>query len=82
VIVGAGDLEVALEYVQRGGVLGMLIMVTLGTVRRWWFPAWYVRELEDDRNQWKELALQGTRIAERQTSLVEQAVERGRHARR
>lgn len=66
-----------LDYIQRGGVLGLLTLAIVGSVRKWWAPAWYVKAIEDERDEWKAVALNGTRLAERSTSVFEAAVRRG-----
>lgn len=78
----AADTATMLDYLQRAGVLGLLAAALVGLNRRWWFPRWYVDELTEDRDEWRELAMQGTRIAERQLPLVETAVRRGAEQRR
>lgn len=66
-----------LDYLRTGGVLGMLAMIVIGTLRKWWLPAWYVHDLEKERDEWKAMALSGTRLAERSSSVLEDAIKRG-----
>lgn len=81
-LLAASETVTMLDYLQRAGVLGLLAAALVGLNRRWWFPRWYVDELAADRDEWRELAMQGTRIAERQLPLVETAVRRGEEAAR
>lgn len=67
-----------LDYLSRGGVLGLLALVIVGSVRKWWVPAWYATELERERDEWKSMALSGTRLAERSSSVLEEAISRGK----
>lgn len=54
-----------------GGLLiALLVIIYTGTKKLWVF-GWYVKELRADREEWKQAALQGTRIAERVVTVHE-----------
>jgi hypothetical protein len=70
-----------LDYVNKGGVIALLVLIVLGSVRKWWVPGWTYAEMAADRDQWRELAMQGTSLAERQTGLLETTVTTARKKR-
>lgn len=54
-----------------GGLLVALLIIIFTGMKGMWVFGWYVRELRDDRDEWKEAALRGTRVAERVVSVHE-----------
>ena len=52
------------NFVDKAGVVGVLILVIAGFVKKWWVLGWTYRECQDREHEWKRLALAGTRIAE------------------
>lgn len=63
-----------------GGLLVALLVIIYTGVKKLWVFGWYAKELRADREEWKEAALRGTRVAERVVSAHEK--EAGdRHAR-
>jgi len=71
-----------LQFVRDGGIIGILVVIVIGAIRGWWYTRGYVDELRRDRDEWKQIALSGTRIAERVAegsgTVLEQALRRGR----
>lgn len=60
-----------LHIVQTGGVTGLLLVIILGGIRRWWVFGWIYKESEErcemvakERDEWKALALRSTNLAE------------------
>lgn len=51
-----------------GGALVLALFILFGGWRRWWVFGWLYKDLEQEKNEWKEAALRGTRIAERAVS--------------
>ncbi len=61
-----------LSVISDGGVLGLLILILYGLQKRWWVVGWAYDEVRTERDEWKELALSGTRAAERAVDLAQQ----------
>lgn len=51
-----------IKAVSDAGIIGLLIVFVIGGVRKWWVFGWMYRELEAERDVWKELALKGTKL--------------------
>lgn len=56
--------------VRDGGVLGLLIVIIFGGMRQWYVWGWQYRELLKDKNEWKELAMLGSGLADKAVSVV------------
>lgn len=54
------------QIVQTGGVVAVLVLiVVLGAKPRpWWVFGWRYREVTDERDEWKAIALRATNLAE------------------
>ena len=63
------------DLLNRGGVLALLALILLGGHRRWWVFGWAYRETLAREQEWKQLALTGTKIAERFTRQGERGVD-------
>jgi hypothetical protein len=61
-----------LKTVGDAGVLGLLILILYGLTKKWWVVGWAYEEVRKERDEWKELALSGTRAAERAVDLAQQ----------
>lgn len=53
-----------LEWVERGGILALLLIIIAGGSRKLWVWGWQYREMEDDRNFWRDVALRTVDITE------------------
>lgn len=60
------------DWIQSGGIIGLLIVVILGGARRWWVFGWQYRELQDrcdkietSNAMWMQLALRGVNVTEK-----------------
>jgi hypothetical protein len=47
------------------GVIGLLVVIIVTGLRRQWVWGWMYAELIEDRDEWKQMALHGTRLTER-----------------
>lgn len=69
-----------LQYVQSGGVLGLLLVIVLGGARGWWVYGWQWALLQKERDEWKALATGAVtsvkEIVESMEPLVEQIARR------
>lgn len=64
------------RLVSDGGVIGLLIAILVGGVRRWWVFGWQHEEMRKDRDEWKALALHSITTAEAGTTLAETLARR------
>lgn len=67
-------------YVRDGGTIFILALVIFGGWKRWWVFGWYadeqrerIRDLEKRLERAEQLAVGGTALARRATSLAERA---------
>jgi hypothetical protein len=65
-----------LKYISQAGVLGLLVIILFGGYKRWWVFGWIYRESEDrtskaekERDDWRDIALHGTSLAEQTVDL-------------
>lgn len=69
-----GDDGTALvEFLNRTGVLGVLILNVVGFLRGWVVPRREYEALKEDRDEWKRLALASTETTQRATRVAEAA---------
>ena len=52
----------AWAFVQAGGVAALLFIALAGVFRGWWYPGYMYRDLEQDRDEWKRIALENLRV--------------------
>lgn len=45
------------------GVTGLLFAALFGLYKKWWVPGWAYRELERERDEWKQMAIHGLEAA-------------------
>jgi hypothetical protein len=72
-----------IQLIREGGAVVVLVLLILGTfTRKWFVPGWVYREMEKQKDEWKEIAQQGSSVAKRTadttgTSLValQQAID-------
>lgn len=53
----------AWNFIQVGGVPGLLFLALVGAFRRWWVPGHVHDDMIKDRDEWKAIALENMRIA-------------------
>ncbi len=59
-----------LKTISEAGVIGLLVLVGVGLVKKWWVVGWAYDDVRAERDEWKELALSGTRTTERAVEVV------------
>jgi hypothetical protein len=64
------DLMTLAEKLSGAGLATLLIMILVGGWRQYWVFGWQFKQLQDERDEWKRMALRGTDFAERAVSLV------------
>lgn len=64
------------KYLSQGGVLGLLGLLIFGGYRKWWVFGWQYKDAEErttkaekERDDWRDLALHGTTLAEQTVDL-------------
>lgn len=81
-LLGDGGLTLAdlLKYFSQAGVLGLLTIVIFGGYRQWWVFGWQYKEAaariekaEKERDDWRDLALHGTSLAEQTVDLFKRS---------
>lgn len=85
------DANSILSLLDKGGVVGLLVVLFVGGLRKWWVFGWSYTEALAREQEWKTLALTGTKIAEKvvakqqipvdNTTLLDELVERLREER-
>jgi hypothetical protein len=60
----------SLTWVERLGVIGLLMVILIGGARRWWVFGWSYRELSRERDLWRNIALRGTKAAEESATVA------------
>lgn len=60
------------DWIQSGGIIGVLVFVILGGARRWWVFGWQYRDLQErcekietSNAMWMQLALRGVNVTEK-----------------
>lgn len=91
-IFAESDTMTWLDYASRIGVIGILVVSHYGFHKGWWvYGSVYndlqkryeargerIKKLEEEKDQWKESALTGQRVAERSTTIASAALTRAR----
>ena len=77
------ELPDILDLVSKITVAGLLALIVVALVRGWLVPAYRYREVQDEiqelkgeRDEWKQLALQGTSIARTAVRIADQSSAR------
>lgn len=52
------------DYIQWGGIVGLLVLFVFGFLKKWWVMGWQYKQIEDSNAKWMELALYSTNLAE------------------
>jgi hypothetical protein len=50
--------------IQTGGVVAVLLTILVTGLKRMWVPGWRYQEVLKERDEWKEIALRSTNLAE------------------
>lgn len=65
-----------LNILRDAGIIGLLVVVLAGGFRKWWVWGWTYtdlvedkRRVEQERDDWRQLALHGTSLAEQTVHL-------------
>lgn len=59
------------EAISAMGVTGLLVLIIIGGMKRWWVFGWIYREKNDECEKWKDLALRTLSTSEDIADAVE-----------
>jgi len=70
------------KWVTSGGIVGVLLFVLVGGYKGWWVFGWQYKDAldridqaEKERDDWRDIALTGTSMAERTVDLFRRSRE-------
>lgn len=58
------DIKTILDAVNAAGVVGLFALFVVALARKWVVMGWVYNDAVEREQEWKELALTGTKIAE------------------
>ena len=61
-----------ISWIRDGGIIGLLVLIVLGSVRQWWVPGWHYRQTLQERDEWRNLAMRGTEHTEKSLTVAEE----------
>lgn len=64
------------DFVRDAGLVGLMAIFIYGGIKRWWVNGWVYDQIVIDRDQWRELALKGTDLANRAVTTANSAQQR------
>jgi hypothetical protein len=60
------------DWIQSGGIIGLLAFIIIGGSRKWWVFGWQYKDLQDrcekiesSNAMWMQLALRGVNVTEK-----------------
>lgn len=56
--------DLILDFIQKGGTISVLVIVLVGALRGWWVPGYLYKELQRERDAWRDIATRGLNVAE------------------
>jgi hypothetical protein len=66
-----------LDWIQSGGIIGLLLFIIVGGSRKWWVFGWQYKDLQDRYEKveqsnlmWMQISLRGVNITEKIVSGV------------
>lgn len=70
------------DFLQKAGVIGLLVFILVGGARQVWVFGYQLREMRIDRDRWRDLSLtllgqvnRSASVTERSVALVEKKVD-------
>lgn len=52
------------DWIEKGGVVAIFVLIIILGSKRLWVWGWQYKEMEDDRNFWRDVALKTVDITE------------------
>lgn len=71
-MITAGDLS---SLLQLGGTVGAIAFFLFALLKGWVVPQAMYRQMREDRDQWKEVAMTSIRAAERGIGVAEEGLQ-------
>lgn len=59
------DLSALLPYLERGGVLGILVLIVVTGMKQVWVWGWQYRQAVAEREEWKARWIKAAELAEK-----------------
>lgn len=59
------EIKDLLDVLETGGLLGLLTLIIIGGAKEWWVYGRHYRDCLADRDEWKQMALAGTELADK-----------------
>lgn len=84
-LLAATDVSItdAFKWVSQGGILGVLVFILVGGYKKWWVWGWIYQDAEEraakaekERDDWRDIALTGTSVAEKTVDLFKRSREK------
>jgi len=69
------DPTAAVDFLQRAGVIGLLVLILVSGARRGWVWGYQLQEMQIDRDRWRDLALRSMGQANRSMDVAQRGVE-------
>lgn len=67
-----------LDWINSGGIIGLLAFIIISGTRRWWVFGWQYKDLEDrfkkveeSNTMWMQVALRGVHVTEQIVKTVD-----------
>jgi len=68
------------KWLTSGGIIGILVYILVGGSKGWWVFGWQyddalnrIKQIEKERDDWRDIALQGTQVAEKTVDLFKRS---------
>jgi hypothetical protein len=68
------ELAPFLDMLNRGGLVLVSVLILYGGAKRIWVWGYQLREAQDERDEWKKIALRGSDLSARAASTTAQVV--------
>jgi hypothetical protein len=66
-----------IDYVSKGGIVVFLLLAIYGGIKRWWVFGWLYKDMVDERNEWRSLALDNQSLVNTTASIGERLIAGG-----
>lgn len=65
-------LDQVLDFLNRGGMLALLIVILVGGHRKWWTFGWIYQEKAREAEEWKERAWRSANTTDKALDVAQQ----------
>lgn len=70
------QIDALYTLLRDGGALGLVVLLIIGGMRGWYVWGWHLRETQAECQEWKQIALRGTEIADRSLDVAAKKEQR------